>query len=700
MKTNEMIKKTFLFLVFVAFKFSVYSQTLDLSENYSILQSKGAVPALLNQDFHAIASKELSDEFFPKDKLKEEYIKFTEYGFNKLLNTGNLLFGDPLTEYVSKIGERLLKNVPEIKNDITFFVLKANYTNALMMEPGVIVVTTGLLAQIENEAQLAFVLAHEIAHYREKHLQKSFSRRKAEGVLSNPSFLDLVGQSKEDEFEADLKGIELYHDAGYAKNQIDITFLMLMYSYLPFNEVEIDVSFFGNDEIYIPESYFIEKSSPIVAFEEYNDITSTHPNIKERKQRVATEVDNFSNWQNNHFFYDKKEFEYIQDLARFETIRITFLRGNYVDALYEVFLLEKKYPKNQFLKEMKANIWYELHKIYLTGARRSFMKNINKAEGAISKLYYFLNKLDKNEMGLLATRMIEDAYLLYPENTMLQNIRSGNQEVLAHNRSIDFKTLEKISFKDALTLSETEKDQPIEAEETEESATASKYEKIAQMQQQNSSSKSIRPLVDENFAYYLLYDLVNNEDYSDAYHAAYKRIIESKTQPQANSIARGKADKGDLLLVFSDHYVALKGKLDASLSIAFRDHFHIQMNKREEKGEVINLGYKLSSNQGVTEYNTASLLTEYLKFATGYGNKSLKSFYPYQNEVDALLSKYNNPTLLFFNGDHRVEFKELRGSFLAFDVENQEEEQFNYKVKGKVTTGAVSNLIFRLFQNI
>lgn len=75
--------------------------------------------------------------------------------------------------YVNKIGQRLAakSNKPNIK--YTFTVLDSPQINAFAHEGGYVYINRGLLSYMRSEAQLASVLAHEIAHVTEDHIGRS-----------------------------------------------------------------------------------------------------------------------------------------------------------------------------------------------------------------------------------------------------------------------------------------------------------------------------------------------------------------------------------------------------------------------------------------------------------------------------------------------------------------------------------------------
>jgi predicted Zn-dependent protease len=149
---------------------------------------------------------------------------------------------DAWTAYVNKIGRGLVpySNRPDIK--YRFAILNSDDINAYSCPGGYIFVTRGLLKTLNNEAQLAGVLAHEIAHVSERHIEKAIKNQKVMSAmieggvnfaqasgkldgtqaalaknLGNAGFdiLTKTGLSQADEFEADKVGTETISRMGY-----------------------------------------------------------------------------------------------------------------------------------------------------------------------------------------------------------------------------------------------------------------------------------------------------------------------------------------------------------------------------------------------------------------------------------------------------------------------------------------------------
>lgn len=141
---------------------------------------------------------------------------------------------DPeIAEYVNRLGQNLVRN-SDAQVPFTVKVLDATEVNAFALPGGFLFVNTGLIKQARNEAELAGVLAHEIAHVAARHGTKQATRgqiaeiasipliffggwagyavRQAAGVAVPMGFLKF---SRGMEKQADELGLEYMYRAGY-----------------------------------------------------------------------------------------------------------------------------------------------------------------------------------------------------------------------------------------------------------------------------------------------------------------------------------------------------------------------------------------------------------------------------------------------------------------------------------------------------
>src|SRR6187402_289104 len=82
---------------------------------------------------------------------------------------GQYVVDQELTAYVNRVGRKLaaVSDVPNLPYE--FVVLNNDVPNAWAMPGGKLAINRGLLVQLEDEAQLAAVLGHEIVHAAARH---------------------------------------------------------------------------------------------------------------------------------------------------------------------------------------------------------------------------------------------------------------------------------------------------------------------------------------------------------------------------------------------------------------------------------------------------------------------------------------------------------------------------------------------------
>ncbi len=135
------------------------------------------------------------------------------------IESKGLIYPDlALENYLNKVAARLQAQSSPADLKIRVKVIKSAALNAFSYPNGMIFIHTGLLARMDNEAQLAAVLAHEMTHCIRRHALRAFRRYK-----DQPAFLRVAEHTRSKtnaylnglEAEADRVGLELMASAGY-----------------------------------------------------------------------------------------------------------------------------------------------------------------------------------------------------------------------------------------------------------------------------------------------------------------------------------------------------------------------------------------------------------------------------------------------------------------------------------------------------
>ncbi len=158
--------------------------------------------------------------------------------YKKILEQFDIYKYKDLNNYIKEVGYRLVPFVQDKSVKYKFILLDSPVVNAFSTPGGYVYITRGILAYLNNEAQLACVLGHEMGHINAHHVATLLSKQLlfniALGIAYAKSkrfrkFAPLVGVagnllflsfSRSDEYQADYLGVEYATLAGYDATQM------------------------------------------------------------------------------------------------------------------------------------------------------------------------------------------------------------------------------------------------------------------------------------------------------------------------------------------------------------------------------------------------------------------------------------------------------------------------------------------------
>jgi predicted Zn-dependent protease len=136
------------------------------------------------------------------------------------------------TEYINKLGQRLLGHAEEVHFDYTFKLVDSDEINAFALPGGYIYVNRGLIVAADNEGELAGVVSHEIGHVLARHGTERLTTTYGYNLVlslalggSSATWVSLLGDlfgkagilaySRSQESESDELGVHILYKAGY-----------------------------------------------------------------------------------------------------------------------------------------------------------------------------------------------------------------------------------------------------------------------------------------------------------------------------------------------------------------------------------------------------------------------------------------------------------------------------------------------------
>jgi predicted Zn-dependent protease len=188
------------------------------------------------------------------------------------------LVQDPvINEYVNRVGQNIVRN-SDAQVPFTIKVVDSDEINAFALPGGFFYVNTGLIMAADNEAELAGVMAHEIAHVTARHATRQMTR----GQLANLATIPLI-------FLGGGVGLAVRSAAGFG---LPLTFLSFSRGF------EEEADYLGLQYLYAsgydPQAFisFFEK---IQAKEKQKPGTlakafSTHPQTPDRIEKSQEEI--------------------------------------------------------------------------------------------------------------------------------------------------------------------------------------------------------------------------------------------------------------------------------------------------------------------------------------------------------------------------------------------------------------------------
>lgn len=230
------------------------------------------------------------------------------------LDQSGVIYSDPRLEaYLTRVAQDLLpqtlRDTGAGNLDIRVKVIHDPDINAISLPNGRIYFHTGMLAVMENEAELATIMAHELVHVFNRHVLKEKRSTENKATFFNAAFggifpmgyqlgalSSISGFSRQLELEADEQGFAILADHGYAVEESPKVF-------------EAIKAALEEDQVHAP-FFFSTHPKVVTRLDNYKKLIAAHPpgvagKTNEDEFRQATQrmfFDTLTLWMNNGLF--------------------------------------------------------------------------------------------------------------------------------------------------------------------------------------------------------------------------------------------------------------------------------------------------------------------------------------------------------------------------------------------------------------
>jgi hypothetical protein len=513
----------------------------DLNKTYAPLNSAGPLPPIFVKGFaEKVKDLPAADklESTMKENKRRQFRMESTFSVDRILRSGNVLYNDSISLYANKVLDVILRDKPGLREKLQLYTIKSAQVNAFSFDNGVILINTGLLSQLNNEAELAYILCHEIIHYLRKHSVNTYLDY---SNISGPSYhragiKDLLSYTKDQEIEADTAGLALFSTTGYDLAAVRSSFEVLQYSYLPFDEQEFPRNFFEDGNLRFPKDYFLDKTAAIKSDDNYDDSRSTHPNIRKRKLNVSIRLDSLiKNNGKKQYQVSQVSFRKAREIACFETCRLYLLELDYPNAIYSAYLLLRKYPGNIYLRKVVSQALYGVASsntrgnstkkiLRMFGGESKYeVKAYADIEGFSQQVYYLIQKLSTEESIVLALNYSWKLYAAEQySDKQTGRICDSLFVLLNENTTKNLSDFSKLTRAEILAEDSVRKKNPLPAEHALSlerdlvGEERTKYDRIRD-QQTKEEVLGINTNTEEDFGKYAFVDLLKDQKFTERY---------------------------------------------------------------------------------------------------------------------------------------------------------------------------------------
>lgn len=358
--------------------------------------------------------------------------------------------------YVQHVVDTVLKS-NQLTDKIQVVITRSSEPNAFNMGDNKLFVNIGILKRMDNEAQIAYLLCHELSHQLLFHVQDNFyaaekrakdKKLKSEikdinkarynkldrtvALIKNVNY-NLAKYSRENERAADSMALVLLAQTPYNLNEAQGLMQILDYAdkdstYIPYHQYFETKEYFMDDEWLKPKVKRIEFGNKD-AIQLDKDSLKTHPDVPNRIHMLNEQMKtmNYSTVDKKEFIQNKSTFDSVVLASAFEEIEIFNKNKRYGAVTFYALSLLNQLPDNTYLYKQ---VCLAMNQIIAKVKDHTIQNYIPIESDDLPEGYnQFLRIIDRTSLNELQTLFKNYVNNYYPKMASVPEVKRIYEEV-------------------------------------------------------------------------------------------------------------------------------------------------------------------------------------------------------------------------------------------------------------------------------
>lgn len=342
---------------------------------------------------------------------------------SSMINTGDFYINDELTSYLEDMIQQIDPDNDRELGIYRVLLSKSSIPNAFCVVDGTVIVNIGLIGLMENESQLAGVLAHEISHFKKKHSLKQVKASLDDSKSGRRSYASQylsMKYSRESEYEADAAGLNLIASSKFNAHEYSKALELVTGSKVDSSDVDV-LEFFKSDAFKLDTSIITEKEVKRILRKSSkkenktllsgnDDLFESHPEGQKR-QLAAGEILSSINYKAPSIPLNSDGFLRYQRIARYEMVKNDYYRAEYLQGLYNSLKLLNLYPKDVFAQNMIVSNLFWLCSLKSNGVIEDLLDETEiRNLVSMAKLKLIFQETPNDELGKFLFTYLKKLY--------------------------------------------------------------------------------------------------------------------------------------------------------------------------------------------------------------------------------------------------------------------------------------------------